>query len=60
MLVLISLTVVAELVGVNNKFKLPVEIDTSNDPNDEPVKISPYCAIFGLVPSCITINSITW
>ena len=59
MLVLISLTVVAELVGVNNKFKLPAVIDTSNVPNDEPVKISPYCANNGLVPSCTTLNSIT-
>ena len=47
-----SLTVVAALVGVNKRFKLPEVIEESNVPNDEPVvAISPYCVINAFVPS---------
>ena len=55
---LINLAVVTELAGVNNKFTVPVVIDASNVPNDEPVNISPYCAIETVVPSCTINNSI--
>jgi hypothetical protein len=35
--------VVIAFVGVNNKLKVPVEIDASNVPREAPDLTSPYC-----------------